>query len=51
MRICTPRQSPRRDPKFHKPEIFEGDGNSTKAPDTILRAGCEDIIFVILIKG
>ena len=31
--------------------MLVGVGNSIKAPDTILRAGCEDIGFIILIKG
>jgi hypothetical protein len=31
VRICTIKQSPKRDPKFHQEEILEGAGKSTKA--------------------
>jgi hypothetical protein len=38
--ICTIRQSPKRDPKFHHVERLEGAGRSTKAPLAILKRGC-----------
>lgn len=34
------RHSPRRDPKFHQTEIFDGAGRSTSASLAILIKGC-----------
>jgi hypothetical protein len=39
VKICVPKHSPKRDPKFHHVEIFAGAGKSTKA------------LFIILISG
>lgn len=39
VRICEIRQSPRREPKFHQTEIFEGAGRSTRASFAIFRSG------------
>lgn len=39
MAIWAIRQSPKRDPKFHHAEMFEGAGRSTSASFAILRRG------------
>lgn len=44
--ICKPRHIPRRDPKFHHDEIFEGVGRSINALFIILKSGCFFIIFI-----
>lgn len=40
MRIWIIKQSPRREPKFHHTEIFEGAGRSTSALLAIFSRGC-----------
>ena len=37
--IWTPKQRPKREPKFHHAEIFEGAGRSTSALFAILNKG------------
>lgn len=39
VRSWIARQRPRRDPKFHQIEMFEGAGRSTRASLAILRRG------------
>jgi hypothetical protein len=38
--ICTDRQIPNSDPKFHHPLIVDGVGRSTRAFLAILSSGC-----------
>lgn len=45
--ICTARQTPRRDPKFHQEEILEGAGRSTNASLIILNSGWDLRMLVI----
>lgn len=45
--ICTARQTPRRDPKFHQEEILEGAGRSTNALLIILNSGWDLRMLVI----
>jgi len=45
--IWIPKQSPKRDPKFHMYEIFEGEGKSIKELFTIFRMGWDFRIFII----
>lgn len=49
VRICVIKQRPRREPKFHHAEIFEGAGRSTNAPFAILRRGW--VFRRLVIKG
>lgn len=37
--ICRMRQTPRRDPKFHQAEMFDGAGRSMNESLTILASG------------
>lgn len=37
--ICVPRQMPRRDPKFHQAEMFDGVGRSINELLIIFRMG------------
>lgn len=39
VKICVVRQIPRRDPKFHQAEMFEGVGKSIRELFTIFRSG------------
>ena len=39
VRIWVARHRPRRDPKFHQAEMFDGAGRSTSAPFAIFRSG------------
>lgn len=41
VRICVIRQMPRRDPKFHQAEMFEGVGRSIKELLIIFSRGCD----------
>lgn len=41
VRICVARQMPRRDPKFHQAEMFEGVGRSIRESLTIFSRGWE----------
>lgn len=47
MRICTIRQMPKREPKFHHAEILDGAGRSINEWFTILISGCVFRMFVI----
>jgi len=47
VRSCVIRQRPRREPKFHQTEIFEGAGRSTRAWFTILISGWDFRMAVI----
>lgn len=47
MRICTARQTPRRDPKFHQEEILDGAGRSTNESLIILNSGWDLRMLVI----
>lgn len=38
--ICEIKQRPRREPKFHHTEMFDGAGRSTSASFAIFRRGC-----------
>ena len=53
MAICTTKQRPRRDPKFHQEEILVGAGISTKALFTTLINGSvlRKFIFIALSKA
>lgn len=39
VKICVARQIPRRDPKFHQMEMFEGVGRSIRELFTIFSSG------------
>lgn len=39
VRICVIKQRPRREPKFHHAEMFEGEGRSTRASFAIFSKG------------
>ncbi len=47
MRICKIRQIPRREPKFHHDEMFDGAGRSMKALFRIFISGWDFRIWVI----
>lgn len=47
VRICTARQIPRRDPKFHQEEILDGAGRSTNESLIILNSGWDLRMLVI----
>lgn len=39
VKIWVARHNPRREPKFHQAEIFDGAGRSTSAPFAIFKRG------------
>ena len=41
VRICIVRQIPKREPKFHQVEMFEGVGRSIRELLTIFSSGCD----------
>ena len=47
MRICGIRQIPRREPKFHHDEMFDGAGRSMNALFTIFISGWDFRMLVI----
>ena len=47
MRICRIRQIPRREPKFHHDEMFDGAGRSMNALFTIFISGWDFRMLVI----
>lgn len=47
--ICAARQTPKKDPKFHQEEIFDGAGKSMNASLTILTRGCGFWMLVIIV--
>lgn len=40
MRICRVKQRPKREPKFHQAEMFDGEGRSINASLMIFNKGC-----------
>lgn len=49
VRIWIPRHTPRREPKFHQDEMFEGAGRSTRELLTILIRGWDLRMLVIIV--
>lgn len=47
VRICSPKQMPNRDPKFHHAEMFDGAGKSMNELLMILIRGWDFRMFVI----
>lgn len=47
MRICTARQTPSRDPKFHQEEMLDGAGRSMNESLIILNSGWDLRMLVI----
>lgn len=47
VKICSARQMPRRDPKFHHDEIFEGAGKSMNESLIIFMRGWDFRMLVI----
>lgn len=47
MRICRIRQIPRREPKFHHDEMFDGAGRSMNALFTIFISGWDFRMLII----
>lgn len=51
VRIWAIKHNPRREPKFHHTEMFEGAGRSTTAWLAIFRRGCVFRRLAIKVKG